>query len=137
MSLMGKTFKSILLVEDNKAGRLIMREAFKMALVESQLHVVENGDDALRFLNQEDPFEKMPMPDLILLDLNLPGKSGVEVLAEIRKEVRFQAVAIMVLTGSSAASDIEACSKFHCRYFIKPARFHELVQLVKSLPEFC
>ncbi len=136
MTLTKKMLNNILLVEDSTASRHLMKEAFKTASTDSQLNMVENGDEALRFLKREGKFSDAPAPDLILMDLNLPGKSGLEVIGEIKKDKRFQNIPVIVLTGSSAASDIQACSKFGCKYLMKPSNFSELIVLVRSLPDF-
>ena len=127
--------KNILLVEDNPASHQLMREAFKEALIETDLTMVDNGNDALHFLRKEGRFAASTKPDLVLLDLNLPGKSGIELMEEIKGDPSLQSIPLIVLTGSSAAADIQACARFHCKYLLKPSRFHELVQLVKSLPD--
>jgi len=132
-----KMIKNVLLVEDNPAIRLIMQEAFKAASFEGQLDMAENGDDVMQYLKREKKFSTAPMPDIILMDLNLPGKSGIEVIGEIKKDDRLKNIPIVVLTGSNSSIDTHACSKFQCKYLLKPSRFHELVELVKSLPDFC
>jgi len=135
VSLVKKKLHNILLVDDSRAAHFLMKEAFKEASMDSQLHMVENGDDALSFLRKEGSFAKMPAPDLMLLDLNMPGKTGLDVLDEIKKDESLHNIPVIVLTGSEAAADREACSKFNCKYLNKPTRFHELVELVKSLPD--
>jgi CheY-like chemotaxis protein len=132
-----KLIRNVLLVEDNEASRVLMREAFEAASFEGQLDMVENGHEVMRFLKSEGRFARSPRPDLILLDLNLPGKSGAEIMSEIREDERFRDISIVILTGSNAANDIAVCSKFRCKYLLKPSRFHELVELVRTLPEFC
>lgn len=127
--------KNILLVEDSDAGRDLMKEAFNAAEFDGALYMAKNGNEALDFLKQAGGFSQAPRPDLILLDLNLPRLSGLDVLAEIH-DTPFQKIPLVVLTGSNSSKDIQACLKYRCRYVLKPSRFHELVELVKSLPEF-
>ncbi len=131
-----KMIKHVLLVEDSEAGRRLMQEAFKIASFDGQLNITENGEELLQFLKQEEGFVNAQIPDLILLDLNLPGKSGFQVLDGIKKDKRFQNIPVIVLTGSSAASDIQTCAEFGCKYLMKPSNFSELIALVKSLPDF-
>lgn len=126
----------VLLVDDDPANERLMFEAFKKAASESTLHAVENGDDAIKFLKREAKFADAPKPSLIILDLNLPGKNGFEILEDIKKIKELKNVPVLILTGSSAAGDIQNCSRLYCKYLLKPTRFHELVQLVKSLPDF-
>lgn len=127
--------KNVLIVEDNRASHVLMREAFAAASFNAHLTIVDNGDEAMQFLKRKGDFSGAQRPDLILLDLNLPGKSGVELMAEIKDDTESQSVPLIVLTGSNAEADIQACARFHCKYLLKPSRFHELVQLVKSLPD--
>jgi CheY-like chemotaxis protein len=129
--------KNVLLVEDNRASRDLMKEAFQAAAFEGALHVTENAEQLLQFLKKEKTFEAAPDPDLILLDLNLPGKNGIETMGDLRGDARFKDIPVVVLTGSNVSSDIQACAKYRCKYLLKPSRFHELVGLVKSLPGFC
>jgi CheY-like chemotaxis protein len=129
--------KNILLVEDNEAGSRLMQEAFKEVFFDGELDIVEDGTEAMQFLRHEQRFENKPKPDLVLLDLNLPGKSGIEVLNEIKTDEALRDIPVAVLTGSNSSKDIKACSGFQrCRYFLKPARFDEIVNLVKSLESF-
>jgi two-component system, chemotaxis family, response regulator Rcp1 len=132
-----KTFKNVLLVEDNKAIHHLMREAFRVADFDTEMNIAETGNEAMKYLKKEEDYNGAPTPDLILLDLNLPAKNGLEVMAEIKGNSGLRHIPVVVLTGSNAASDIQACSKYHCKYLQKPSRFHELVELVKSLPEIC
>jgi CheY-like chemotaxis protein len=135
--LTDKKISNILFVEDSEASRHLMREAFKAAHFDGELFIMENAAQFFQFLNRQNNYSKAPVPDLIVLDLNLPGKNGIEVMEEVKNDPRFQNIPLIVLTGSNAASDIEACSKYGCKYLLKPSRFHELVKLVQSLPQFC
>lgn len=111
-----------------------MREAFKASGINATLDCVSNGEDAIAYLAQRGDYQKLSRPNLLLLDLNLPRKSGIEVLKEIRGNKDYDDLSIFILTGSNASTDIKACAQFSgCRYLIKPTRFHELVDLVKSL----
>ncbi len=129
--------KTILLVEDNEAQRNLMQEAFSEANLEVELHIVERAEELMAFLRKQGGFKNAASPDLVLLDLNLPGKSGLEALSEIKSDTQIKHVPIAVLTGSNASSDIQACAKFQCKYLLKPSGFNQLVQLVKSLPDLC
>src|SRR6185369_12935623 len=92
----------ILLVEDSPADVLITREAFEEFRLINTLHVVDDGVEALAFLNQAGKYASVPHPDLILLDLNLPRKSGREVLAEIKANSKFKSIPVVILTTSPA-----------------------------------
>jgi len=96
----------ILLVEDNPGDVELTREALDAAKVSNKLHVVEDGADAVDFLFRRGRFTDVPRPDIILLDLNLPGKDGREVLSEIKVEPDLSQIPVVVLTTSQADEDI-------------------------------
>jgi CheY-like chemotaxis protein len=128
--------KTVLLIEDNRASQTLMKMAFKTAEMDCMLKIAEEGDDAIAFLKRQGVHADAPQTNLVLLDLNLPGKSGVEILAEIKQDPATSQVPVIVLTGSNASSDMNACAKYpHCRYVLKPARFPELVDLVRSFQD--
>jgi DNA-binding response OmpR family regulator len=120
----------VLLIEDDAGSQLLIRQAILAVGADWHLHVAETGDEAMARLGQH----QAPTPDLIILDLNLPGKGGIEVLREIRNLTASAATPVVVLSGSSAVSDIAACAGFaNCTYVPKPQRFAELVEMVRSL----
>lgn len=102
-----------------------------------RLEVVTNGVDAIDFLHHQGNYSDAPRPDLILLDLNLPGKDGLEVLAEIKTHSRLRRIPIVVLTLSDRAEDILTAYSLqgNC-YVIKSSDIESLVQLVKRIEEF-
>jgi two-component system response regulator len=128
----------VLLVEDNLGDV----ELTTLALEESQLSfnvsVVGDGAAALEFLNyQKKSYANAPYPALILLDLNLPKKSGYEVLAEIKADKNLKRIPVVVLTTSQADEDIlRAYNLYASGYITKPARFDEFVKVVKSIEDF-
>lgn len=127
----------ILLVEDSPADVLITREAFEEAKLLNTLHVVEDGVQALEFLHQEGSFTSAPRPDLILLDLNLPRKNGREVLAEIKSDVAFKSIPVIILTTSSADDDILNAYDLHANcYVVKPVGFESFFKAVQSIQNF-
>ena len=124
-----------MLVEDNLDHIFIAKEAFRETQSAAQLHVVQDGLDALKFINQESPFDEVPFPDLILLDLNLPRKDGREVLAEIRKEGN--PVPVIVFTSSAAQQDIDLCYQLQANcYIAKPVGFDKYVDTFRIIEEF-
>jgi CheY-like chemotaxis protein len=133
---MNTPLEHVLLIDDYDAGRLLMRKAFRASGLAMELHEAEDAGEALRFLKREPPFAGTPTPGLILLDLNLPGKTGLELLEEIKSDGRLRGIPVAILTGSSSSADMEACAKMGCRYLTKPLRFEGLVDLVKSLPGY-
>src|SRR5262245_13698204 len=96
----------ILLVEDSETDVLMTQIALDCAKIANNLHVVDNGVDAIAYLRQEGPYANAPELHLILLDLNLPRKNGQEVLAEIKVDERLKKIPVVVLTSSKAEEDI-------------------------------
>ena len=127
----------ILLIEDSPADILITREAFSEARLLNDIHVVEDGVQALEFLRRQGAFASAPRPDLILLDLNLPRKNGREVLAEIKADDSLKAIPVIVLTTSSAHEDILQAYDLHANcYVVKPVGFENFLKAVQSIRNF-
>ena len=97
----------ILLVEDNPADARLAVEALKDSKVRNNLHHVEDGVEAMRFVRRQQEFAHVPRPDLILLDLNLPRKDGREVLAEIKADPSLRTIPVVILTTSRAEQDAD------------------------------
>lgn len=127
----------ILLVEDNSTDVLIAREALRAARVVNQVSVVEDGEEALSFLQRRPPYADVHRPDLILLDLNLPKKSGLEVLGEIKSDSSLRAIPVVVLTTSKADEDItNAYGRYANSYVGKPLDFDSFRDVFRALEEF-
>lgn len=127
----------ILLVEDNPDDVALTRAALEEGKVWSNLSVAEDGVRALEFLRRTGDFSDAPVPDLILLDLNLPKKDGREVLAEIKNDDDLQHIPVVVLTTSQADQDIIKSYKLHANcYVTKPVDFDEFVKIVQSIEHF-
>jgi two-component system response regulator len=127
----------ILLVEDSPGDILIAREALSEAKLLNTIHVAEDGVEAMDFLHKRGKFASAPTPDLILLDLNLPRKSGREVLAEIKADEKFKHIPVVVLTTSSAEEDILKSYNLHANcYVVKPVEFDSFVKAVQSIQHF-
>ena len=127
----------ILLVEDNPGDIELIREALRSGKILNDLHVVEDGFDALAFLRQQGRFVGMPMPDLVLLDINLPRKSGHEVLAEIRADPEFKTMPVIILTTSDLDKDILQGYQHHVNaYVTKPALVADFFEAVKTIEQF-
>src|SRR5690242_7753622 len=97
----------ILLIEDNPADARLTQEALRAAGIAGDLHHVRRGDEALAYLRREGVHEQAERPGLILLDLNLPGRSGHEVLAEIKGDPELRRIPVIVLSSSQAPEDIQ------------------------------
>ena len=127
----------ILLVEDNPGDVRLTQEALKEAKVRNNLHVVEDGVEAMAFLKREGEYASAPLPDLILLDLNLPRKDGREVLEEIKQDDQLKRVPVVVLTTSQAEEDILRSYNLHANCYVnKPVDLDEFIKIVKSIEDF-
>lgn len=127
----------VLLVEDNPADVRLTREALKEGKVRNNLHVVEDGMAALDFLNRRGPHTGAPLPDLILLDLNLPKKDGREVLAEIKADEKLRLIPVVVLTTSESEEDILKSYRLHANcYVTKPVGLEQFIQVVRQIDSF-
>jgi CheY-like chemotaxis protein len=127
----------ILLVEDDPGDVLMTQEALEYHKVSNTLHVVSDGVEALQFVRQEAPFEDMPRPGLILLDLNLPRKNGQEVLAELKDSPELRTIPVVVLTTSEAEEDIVRSYQLHANaYITKPVDFDRFIEVVRQIDDF-
>ncbi len=127
----------ILLVEDNPGDVRLTIEALKEGKVSNKINIVMDGMDAMAFLRREGKYEDAPVPDLILLDLNLPKKNGREVLAEIKVDSKLKHIPVVVLTTSQAEKDIIMTYNMHANcYITKPVDFDQFIGVVKSIENF-
>jgi CheY-like chemotaxis protein len=127
----------ILMVEDSPTDVLITREAIKGSKLVNDLHVVEDGVEAMSFLRREGRYASSPRPDLVLLDWNLPRKSGHEVLGEIKSDQDLKVIPVVILTSSRADVDVLKAYGLHANcYVTKPVDFSSYVELVTSLNHF-
>ena len=131
------TIRTVLLVEDSPGDIRLTREAFREADGALRFHVVVDGMEAISFLRREGCHVYAPRPDLILLDLNLPGMDGRQVLAEIKQDDDLKTIPTVILTTSEGEGDVEAL--YHLRancYLTKPVEFDAFEALVKSISDF-
>jgi CheY-like chemotaxis protein len=127
----------VLLVEDDEADVLIAREALRAGSVSTNLSVVRDGIEAMAYLRREDSYAEAGRPDLILLDLNLPRKSGHEVLAEVKGDDSLRRIPVVVLSTSAAAEDIVKSYDLHANVYVpKPVDFDEFTAVVRRIDEF-
>jgi chemotaxis family two-component system response regulator Rcp1 len=128
---------NVLLVEDSPTDVLLTQEALESAKLLTQLHVVEDGVEAVAFLHKEGKYADAPRPDLILLDLNLPKKDGREVLAEIKSDPRLRLIPVVVMTVSRSEEDILRAYGLHANcYVTKPVHFESFVTVVQAIENF-
>jgi CheY-like chemotaxis protein len=127
----------ILLVEDSPSDALMTREALECAGVRNRLHIVEDGVEAMSFLRREGKYAEMLTPGLVLLDLNLPRKSGLEVLQEIKNDEKLRSIPVVVLTTSKMEQDIVKSYGAHANCYIsKPVEFAKLADAVGGIRDF-
>lgn len=127
----------ILIVEDDANDVLLIQRAFAKARILNPLQTVGNGDDAVAYLVGEGPFgdrQRHPFPVLVLLDLKLPRRTGLEVLEWIRAQPGLKRLPVVVLTSSKEATDVNRAYDLGANsYLVKPVGFDSLLDLVKSL----
>ncbi|MEU5876195.1 response regulator [Spirillospora sp. NPDC047279] len=127
----------VLLVEDDPGDVLLTTEAFEHNKVKNNLHVVNDGEQAMAFLRREEPYVGKPRPDLVLLDLNLPRKDGRQVLEEIKHDEELRRVPVVVLTTSEADEDILRSYQLHANaYVTKPVDFDQFIRVVRQIDDF-
>ena len=127
----------ILLIEDNPGDVRLTQEAFKEGKKDVTLEVVTDGIEALKFLRKEGPYAEKQIPDLILLDLNLPKWDGREVLKEIKNDPSLRRIPVIVLTTSNAGTDILNSYDLHANCFInKPIDFDNFFNIIHKIEEF-
>jgi CheY-like chemotaxis protein len=127
----------ILLVEDNFGDVLLTQEAFRKAKLANHVTVAEDGEQAMAMLRREGDFCKQPRPDLILLDLNLPRKTGHEVLAEVKADPELRRIPVVVLTTSGAEEDVARAYDSHANVFVtKPVDFDHFTRVIKQIDDF-
>ena len=127
----------ILLAEDNPGDVRLTLEAFKEGKVRNNLHIVEDGVEAMAFLHRAGKYTKVPLTDLILLDLNMPKKDGRQVLAEIKEDPNLKCIPVVILTTSKDEEDIIRTYNFHANcYITKPVDLDQFIGVVKSIENF-
>ena len=128
---------NVLLVEDNDADRRAVKEAFVPFCAEMTLHMVEDGQKALDFVFRTGEYAEAPVPSLVLLDLNLPGTPGREVLRQMKSHPETRNIPIIVLTSSDFQKDVCEAYELHANCYInKPMRYSELQNLLKLICDF-
>jgi len=124
----------ILLVEDSPADVGLVREALLELGAEHQLHVVQDGDDALAFVQGQGKYMSSPRPDLVLLDINLPGKSGFDVLQEIKEHPEFRLLPVVILSSSRAKKDVEKAYRLCANgYVAKPRELDDFYRVIRNI----
>jgi CheY-like chemotaxis protein len=127
----------VLMVDDDDGDVLMTREAFEYYKVRNRLHVVSDGEQALQFLRRQGPYADAPRPGLILLDVNLPRLSGLEVLAELKRDPDLLVIPVVMLTTSRAEEDIIRSYSLHANAFVtKPVDFEHFMEAIRQIDNF-
>ncbi len=127
----------ILLVEDNPGDVRLTQEAFRDSKIHNNLHVAQDGVEAMEFLLRKGLYSDAVRPDIILLDLNLPRMNGREVLNRIKEDENLKYIPVVVLTTSDDERDVLESYKLHANcYITKPVDLHRFIEIVKNIKEF-
>jgi CheY-like chemotaxis protein len=127
----------LLLVEDNPGDVGLTIEALKEGRVINRLTVVHDGEEAIALLRRQGQYADAARPDLILLDLNLPRKGGLEVLAEIKEDPDLKQIPVVVLTTSQAEQDVLRTYQLHANcYIVKPVDLNQFMAVVQAIKSF-
>ena len=133
----GLTPVDVLLVEDDEGDILMTKEAFEFYRIRNRLHVVTDGEQALHFLRRTGPFPDAPRPGLIMLDVNLPRLSGLEVLAELKRDPELLLIPVVILTTSQAEEDILRSYRLHANAYVsKPVDFEQFIAAIRQVDDF-
>jgi CheY-like chemotaxis protein len=127
---------NVLLIEDDEGDAVLTREAFQEYL-HNRLDVVNDGNQALAYLRREPPYRDATTPDLVLLDLNLPGRDGREVLSEIKSDDALRHIPVVVLTTSAAEDDVRRSYQLHANAFVtKPVDLDGFIAAIRQIDHF-
>jgi CheY-like chemotaxis protein len=134
MAASGALQPLVLLVEDDPGEAMMIREAFEESKQLGELYAVGDGEQALNYLRRTAGFTNAPRPGLILLDLSLPGRDGLEILAEMKADPDLLTIPVVVLTSSRSPNDILRCYSLHANaYVTKPKDFHGLSETIRQI----
>jgi CheY-like chemotaxis protein len=127
----------ILIVDDNPGDVRLTVEALKDGKVQNRLHTAQDGVEAIAFLRRKGEYADAPLPDLILLDLNMPRMNGSQLLAEVKKDSELKHIPVVILTGSQEMEDIVKTNNLQAdRYVTKPIDLEQFIRTVKSIIDF-
>ncbi|MEH1765438.1 response regulator [Nostoc sp.] len=127
----------VLLVEDSPSDANLTIKGFSNAQIANNLHWVEDGESAMNYLREQEEFTNVPRPDLILLDLNLPGMDGREVLTEIKSDPNLKSIPVVIITTSTDEQDILRSYNLSANcYVTKPIDVYQFIQVVQLIKDF-
>lgn len=127
----------ILLVEDNHGDALLVKRAFEHTTIENNLTIAISGEEALKLLSLYHATDPLQLPDIIILDLNLPGINGKQVLQEIKNDKQFKMIPVIILSSSQAKDDVMSAYNNHANCYMKKAyNLEELFELTEKIAQF-
>lgn len=127
----------ILLVEDNPGDIRLTQEVLKAGRIHNHLHIIEDGETAIAFLHHTGPYLNAPDPDLVLLDLNLPRRSGLDVLEAIKSHVTLRHIPVVIFTSSQAEDDVMSAYNLYANcYITKPIDLDQFIKSIQSIEDF-
>jgi len=127
----------ILLAEDDPGDACLVQEALAHSGLGSRLHVVHDGVELLAFLRREDGYADVPRPNLILLDMNMPRKSGLEVLAELKGDNVLKSIPVVIFSTSTANEDVaRSYAQYANCYVTKPDELRQFIEVVRSIEQY-
>jgi two-component system, chemotaxis family, response regulator Rcp1 len=127
----------VLLVEDSPSDANLTIKGFLNAQIANNLHWVEDGESAINYLREQEEFTNVSRPDLILLDLNLPGMDGREVLTEIKSDPNLKSIPVVIITTSNDEQDILRSYNLSANcYVTKPIDIYQFTQVVQLIKDF-
>ncbi|MGK2862921.1 MAG: response regulator [Chitinophagaceae bacterium] len=125
------------MVEDNEGDIILAKEAFIQAKVWNHISVAKDGEEAIDFLFRKGKFSNALIPDLILLDINIPKINGLQVLKIIKADPQISGIPVVMLTSSAAERDIsEAYSNYVNFYMTKPVGFEKILDVINNIENF-
>lgn len=127
----------ILLVEDNEGDIILARKALQKARIINRVTVISDGEEAVRFLFRQPPYENEQVPDLVLLDINIPKINGKEVLALVKNDEGLRTIPIVMLTTSDSEMDVLESYRHHANcYIVKPVDFTKFMEVIRAIENF-
>jgi CheY-like chemotaxis protein len=128
---------NILLVEDNEGDIILTTEAFKDMQLENRISVVNDGEEALRFLRREGKYAAVSLPQLILMDIHLPGINGKDLLEIIKHDEELRDIPVVMLTSSDKDADISECYEKQVNWYItKPIDYDKYTKVMHEIEAF-
>lgn len=127
----------ILIIDDSETDTALVKETIESRMPDNKVYAVNEAAEAIKFLNKQEQYENAPRPDLILLDLKMPDLDGHEFLKVVKKDPRFEAIPVIVISGSEEPDDITKSYKLMANCFIvKPANFIKFEKIITVINDF-